>query len=482
MVHVAQMIQTNTAAPGAGLPGADAKPAAAPEFRRLVEAVLAQCPAQQEQQPADAAQDGVEAAPATLPQGVAADALPEGKGDTGAELAVLEEKDPQDAQAPELNTQCAAAAAMMAQTQFSGNAADGDNGETQGVSAAAELATGYSGPVPTVGRAAQAHGAQLATQAQDTAYGQAQDTAYGQAQDTAYSQALGTAEGQGMQQATAGTDQVGPSVFAQTETVPLTQATLPFNEAGGAAAAGEELPWTGGGARAEAEADAQQDGGVAAAPRATGSLAAGERLMRAIRQAASGKDGADNARADGDAGNALPRTQDAAGAVMSLEALPAQGGEEPDVPGRAQNVPESIYRLVEGIAQSEAGGAKEFEVSLKPEFMGDMSIKLVAEEDGLRAIIKVAERPASELIAGELTSLRELLRDKGINIAHLEVAYQPPRASDAERQAARQQGGGSWESRKGHGKTASQAVELGAALDPAAEQRTRLNGSVEFSA
>ncbi len=84
---------------------------------------------------------------------------------------------------------------------------------------------------------------------------------------------------------------------------------------------------------------------------------------------------------------------------------------------------DNISRIVESISSQSSEGTQEFTVSLKPEHLGKLSIKLVMDSDGLRAQIKAADSTVSGLIRSELNSLTDLLKDRGIPVTQIDVSY-----------------------------------------------------------
>jgi flagellar hook-length control protein FliK len=84
---------------------------------------------------------------------------------------------------------------------------------------------------------------------------------------------------------------------------------------------------------------------------------------------------------------------------------------------------DNISRIVENISARFAEDAQEFTVSLKPEHLGKLSIKLIMDSDGLRAQIKAADSSVSGLIRSELNTLSDLLKDKGIPVTQIDVSY-----------------------------------------------------------
>lgn len=84
---------------------------------------------------------------------------------------------------------------------------------------------------------------------------------------------------------------------------------------------------------------------------------------------------------------------------------------------------DNISRIVESISARFAEDAQEFTVSLKPEHLGKLSIKLIMDSDGLRAQIKAADSSVSGLIRSELNTLSDSLKDKGIPVTQIDVSY-----------------------------------------------------------
>ncbi len=84
---------------------------------------------------------------------------------------------------------------------------------------------------------------------------------------------------------------------------------------------------------------------------------------------------------------------------------------------------DNISRIVQSISARFAEDAQEFTISLKPEHLGKLSIKLIMDSDGLRAQIKAADSSVSGLIRSELNTLSDSLKDKGIPVTQIDVSY-----------------------------------------------------------
>lgn len=96
-------------------------------------------------------------------------------------------------------------------------------------------------------------------------------------------------------------------------------------------------------------------------------------------------------------------------------------------PVSAADMEENVSRLVESIRMHAAEGKQEFMVQLKPEFLGKLSVKLIMDSDGVRAQIKAAELSSKSLIENGLPALEEALKERGIDVKQIEVAYEPPK-------------------------------------------------------
>lgn len=114
---------------------------------------------------------------------------------------------------------------------------------------------------------------------------------------------------------------------------------------------------------------------------------------------------------------------------------------------RTEAMAENITRMVESIEVHAAQGTQEFTMQLKPESLGKLSIKLIMDDDGIRAQIKANELSSKSLILNELPALEETLKEKGIEVKQIEVAYEAPKFDFNFKQGSQNnafaQGGGS---------------------------------------
>ncbi len=85
---------------------------------------------------------------------------------------------------------------------------------------------------------------------------------------------------------------------------------------------------------------------------------------------------------------------------------------------------ENISHIVKKISTSVAEGKQEFDVTLKPDFLGKIHIKLMMDESGIKASIKAGDATVKGLIADRLPMLQEMLREKSIHVTNIDVAYE----------------------------------------------------------
>jgi flagellar hook-length control protein FliK len=85
---------------------------------------------------------------------------------------------------------------------------------------------------------------------------------------------------------------------------------------------------------------------------------------------------------------------------------------------------ETVFRIVSRVAAAVQEGKSELHIQLRPEHLGGLEISLSMGEDGLSAKILTDRQSVHNMLAGDLPGLQEALREKGISVAHMEVAYE----------------------------------------------------------
>jgi len=91
-------------------------------------------------------------------------------------------------------------------------------------------------------------------------------------------------------------------------------------------------------------------------------------------------------------------------------------------PDKATEVRKPFFeQIIKGFETLKSNGNKELTVKLKPEFLGELNVKLTQSKEGIIAKIN-AERPeVRQAILSNILELQEHLREKGINIATIDV-------------------------------------------------------------
>jgi flagellar hook-length control protein FliK len=119
--------------------------------------------------------------------------------------------------------------------------------------------------------------------------------------------------------------------------------------------------------------------------------------------------------------------QEMAKAAAQTQAQPAAVPQEAArIAVKASGVPvrESMFsEIVSRVQAAAQEGKSELFVQLKPEHLGGLSISLSMGEDGLIAKIVTGQQAVHNMLSGELAGLQEALREGGIDVAHMEVAY-----------------------------------------------------------
>ncbi len=106
-----------------------------------------------------------------------------------------------------------------------------------------------------------------------------------------------------------------------------------------------------------------------------------------------------------------------------------QNGAGPDIPSPVvtqADMAENISNIVKEMSFRSEENVQEFSISLKPEHLGELVIKLTKGPEGLLAQIKAADVSTKGLIQNEVTALTEQLKGKGIEVRQIEVLYEAP--------------------------------------------------------
>ena len=141
-------------------------------------------------------------------------------------------------------------------------------------------------------------------------------------------------------------------------------------------------------------------------------------------------------------------------------------------------------RVISQVRTAVTPDKTEFFVQLKPDYLGGLSIGLVAEDKGVVAKIMTTSQQVHNALQADMTQMVQMLRDKGINVVQMEVIYdQTANAMSQQQSDTQQQQFGQGQGRS-HGRGADQTDGTVPAYDVLSsnEVLAEQGGSVEFSA
>lgn len=159
----------------------------------------------------------------------------------------------------------------------------------------------------------------------------------------------------------------------------------------------------------------------------------------------------------------------------------------PDV----QQVQENLTDIVESIRINSGSDVQEFEITLRPEYLGKIQISLIRDETGISAAFKASDRAVRQLLQPQMEGLQQLLKDKGVPITRLEVVNEQSAAANnfsgrqnmGWQQSAYANTNGQRRNNAGHSvQSNAAAIGLYSPAQGAAIAARRLYSSVEFQA
>jgi len=120
--------------------------------------------------------------------------------------------------------------------------------------------------------------------------------------------------------------------------------------------------------------------------------------------------------------------------VAETTAEPRVISEQPDF------VRDNVVRIVDSIKTQFDGGRHEFDIELKPEFLGKLNIKLTMENGNIRLTVKAGDLSVKGMICEHAPALQDMLKDKGITLTSVDISYQSETPADGGYEAYRQNG------------------------------------------
>lgn len=100
-----------------------------------------------------------------------------------------------------------------------------------------------------------------------------------------------------------------------------------------------------------------------------------------------------------------------------------QNVQPPLKPEAVQQDKSMLPRIVNQVKTNISADKTEFYVQLKPEHLGGLSILLASEERGLIAKLVTGNKEVQTMIQNDMLAMQEALREKGIQVVHMEVIY-----------------------------------------------------------
>lgn len=149
--------------------------------------------------------------------------------------------------------------------------------------------------------------------------------------------------------------------------------------------------------------------------------------------------------ADTDAGRA--QTSDAASGLQSAVPLAQEKPQSVQPPQKAQSAPgsdfvrDNVMRIVDKMSVQAGDGKYDFDVELKPDFLGKVNIKLSMENGEIRMQIKTDDANVKSLFADQAASMQSALKDKGIAVTNIDVTYQSQMQTGSEQRSFSRQSG-----------------------------------------
>ena len=129
-------------------------------------------------------------------------------------------------------------------------------------------------------------------------------------------------------------------------------------------------------------------------------------------------------------------------AVHSRETISVAGDTtvEATTDETAQYTKENVLRIVDKVSTQSADGKYDFDVELKPDFLGKVHIKLTMEDGNIRMQIKTDDISVKGMLSDQTSSLQNALKEKGITLTNVDVTYESQTTRDFGQQPNEQNG------------------------------------------
>ena len=113
-------------------------------------------------------------------------------------------------------------------------------------------------------------------------------------------------------------------------------------------------------------------------------------------------------------------------------------------------VKDNVMRIVDKMSTQAADGKYDFDMELKPDFLGKVNIKLSMQNGEIRMQIKTDDVNVKGMFADQISSMQAALKDKGIAVTNIDVTYQSQMQTGADQRSFSQSGSGKKQSGRMH--------------------------------
>lgn len=170
--------------------------------------------------------------------------------------------------------------------------------------------------------------------------------------------------------------------------------------------------------------------------------------------------------------------------VQPTQVVSSAEAAEPQQTASSEFVKENVIRIVDKASVSVNEGRYEFDVELKPDFLGKVNIKLTMENGEVRMHVRAEDAVAKGLFADQASTLQHALKEKGIIVSTVDVTtYRQDAATTGRESQGQHAGGGNGQRNNGQTARSTERYSGGDRFDLTAPTSEMLGGSsVEYLA
>ena len=112
-------------------------------------------------------------------------------------------------------------------------------------------------------------------------------------------------------------------------------------------------------------------------------------------------------------------------------------------PAESAFVRDNVIRIVDRASAHVREGRYEFDVELKPEFLGKVSIRLTMQDGEIRMQIRAEDPAVRGMFSDQANALVSAMKEKGIVLSGVDISQQDPMTAGREAFTQSGNGGGS---------------------------------------